>query len=116
MTLTADQIEYLAKRGTFYIEYEQKGVISSAYRGTFGNPVVLGIEGLEDLNSMIRKRNSFPLTVFRCDISNSANAIWKVIGIDDLYALKDAWINQWGSISYNLITYGTTLGTAFRLQ
>jgi len=129
--LTTQQHQAIAARAQWYFDVKPGGFWDR------GDTSVLTGQGLGDLNSAVAFVNRYPQAVVTCEVGTAGTIMlgnawpkYQQCDVQDIYAIKDAYIAYWGSVdkpgidprpiwpnagtSYQVMVYprsGTSAGT-----
>jgi len=93
--LTQEQIDYLAQRAYWKFDVHEN------YRNGRGfDPVAIVGDGVDDLDQLISRLQFYGTanTKIMADVG-SLFSVYIESSLDDVYALKAAYINTWGTVS-----------------
>lgn len=111
MKLSSGEHQYIAQRANWYFDVSPNSIDDR------GDSVVLTGDGLEDLNSAVAFVNRYPQVKIICEAGQAVNVAssgtiplgsafpkYTLIDVEDIYAIKDAYIAFYGSVAKPSLT------------
>lgn len=92
MPLTAQEIDFLAKKAQWYVEIDNRRAVDG------GDVWVVTGDGVEDLDRLLALMPSLPVARFRVDTGMQYDR-WIACTIEDIQAIRTAYIGFYGPVN-----------------